>query len=838
MNKENLTEEILEKAKEEYKFINESEISIFWPTTTDQSDRLVKISDTERNDFIKVTLGKNTFLNDVLYNVEYKSEEPEVLSFNIMDLVDKDKTKYNESEPYSLLGNILFIDKDNNHVILSNDQFITIADQIFYMPKDIYLAIDLKTGNIVFKNALKSSDMYVKYMCLFLIKKSDNERLENENKKTLLSEEERKALNTKAIEGFTKLSPEQQYNVTKLLDKILYDKADADIQKFENSVNKEEEPKRIKVPLKDDGTVDLDLFTDQICPEFANREIDISTIEFEKENKTVPQVDENDVKNLGMIGFSPKDTTNMIENLKNIIIETSKEVDELNTEIDSLKPKYDNSFSTCLSLISNGTYNSKEYDATIKNNYTTLALMLDTENRYKKVKDTFTSAQQTLASFQYISRKSINKAIENGEFTNKHTFSALTIFFKSMLDAKCITSMNDNYGVHIAYLKFINKKYKELDGNKYFDGILMDVFNPERDTTIYSITKDLLIRFVRINDLRDIETKEAIERIITRVQERIRYLYDISYYPINVSTRAFPEIVTISSFADDINNDDEYKKQQAFIEDSKKKGWPINEKFEDDSEIHILKSIQEFKDKLDNPEIIEGVTGFFKMMWMTVLHEYIVKILKKSYKNRTEFFNFAITNTLLFRIVNTLEIIVTKEIKTKNDKNEEVVEKLDDKMIKTYIGRFLVELGCFIIFIGTSLRVNNLMVKNVMDIEKLNESDAQSFFSVILNGLIIPIEVIENVVDTKNVQENDLAIDSIISDEKSKYLGKESTKIFFNGLKGFVQSNAEDKQNDLFENNTRLYLARKELLKESAIFTANVFDLINRFLDFFTPGRE
>jgi hypothetical protein len=190
-------------------------------------------------------------------------------------------------------------------------------------------------------------------------------------------------------------------------------------------------------------------------------------------------------------------------------------------------------------------------------------------------------------------------------------------------------------------------------------------------------------------------------------------------------------------------------------------------------------------------------------------------------------------------MVKNIETIATKEIKETNEKNENVIlETLNEEALKVFIGKYLIELACLSIFTGLSLRLNNIMDNTITETEKLTSADIQSFFSVIINGLIIPIEVLENAVDKNNEEENAIELDRVIDDEKKKYLGIEATKIFYDGLKGNNKDNV--KQQELFQDKkvTRLYMARREALKESAIFTINALSIVNKFLDDISPEKE
>jgi hypothetical protein len=173
-------------------------------------------------------------------------------------------------------------------------------------------------------------------------------------------------------------------------------------------------------------------------------------------------------------------------------------------------------------------------------------------------------------------------------------------------------------------------------------------------------------------------------------------------------------------------------------------------------------------------------------------------------------------------VVNRIEAIaLKKEIVIDKDNKKSEIE-LDDENIKLYIGKYLIELAAYTIFMGTSLRLSNLISEKSTLLKIHNENDAQTFFSVILNGLIIPVEVLDKAND-KGGEANSEELDHIIDPEVSMILGKESTKIFYLGLKG-----GSDESSHLLE-------GRKDVIKESIIFTENIFKLVNDFIDELTP---
>jgi hypothetical protein len=813
------------------KYINEAPKTIFWPSDTERFERLVKVSDDDNKDLLTVRLGDQQYLSDILLNVETEDHENDLVIFNVNDFVDCKVT----NKKFCILGNILFIDKNNNHVILTEDQYVKIGDVIFYMPKDIYLTIDLRTGNCVFANANRDSELRIKYLAFFLMYEDDYEEIEKEIVKQKTFDDNKKQSINSHIEGYNDLSEEQKQEVNTILDKLIYNNEKAHIKQFVSDNTQGDETSRLKIPLKEDGTVDVELFTNKICPKYAEKHVDLSTIEFEKENAHIPFISEKDYTNLGLIGFSPKETKELIKEIRNTLIDSHKNIIDLEEKIESIKTHYDKSLSTCASLISTGNYDSARYEQIIKNNYTPLAMMKEYENQYKKAREVFDSARQTLASFQTISRQDIQKSINDGEFTNKHTFSSLVVFFKTMLIENCISGdndINDNYGVYNAYLKYINKKNDELNRYNYLNDILLNSFDPNKSNSIYSLSIELLTRFVRISDLQDLSKIESLKRIMERVENRIDYLFDISYFPISITGYTYPDLFEILSFTDK-NEEINFNEIREKLENKfKPKGWPTSDLVT--IENNLVEKTKLFKSKIENPIIFDSIIGFLKMIRLTVINEYFMKINTKRNKTNGEIFKTSIIYNILLNIVNNIDNITTKKAITINDKNEEEKIELSDSDVKCLLGRWLVNLVCYISFASASLRLSNKLSNTISSIEKINEHDAQTFFSVIINGLILSIEVLDTAIDKG--EDNTSYLDTVISPERLKLLGNESSKIFYSGLKGMYKPSPDENNPELFEQNiSRLFLGRKELMEQCVKFTEVVFDVINKFIDSIVP---
>jgi hypothetical protein len=814
--------------------ISESEVTIYWPSKCESYDRIVKLPEENKDDLLKISLGKESFYCDTVINVECEH----AITFNVVDMVNKEKGIENENDGgyYALVDSIYFIDKDNNKIILQKDACIRIANQIFYMPSDIYLAIDLSNGRCIFKNAPSSSPLNVKYICFFIIKNTDYDKIKEENEKEVsTSDAEKEDINVKAIEGYDKLTDKQKEQVKEILDKLIFNNEKANVLKFKDSVASEKEPIRLKVPIKDDGTVDLELFMDQICPEFAEREIDMSKIEFE-DNKIYPVINDTDIRNLGMVGFAPKDLKNLINNIRDNISAPLKEIDDITLSLEGLKEGYDNAYSTCLSLILNDAYDSSEYNQTIKNNYMILSRVREYQNKLEELKQIVNNGLKSLASFQHISREIVKKAVKNGEFDNSHTFASLTVFYKAMLECGCVKDVDDNYGIYIAYLKYMNKNFSEINklDDKYFDNVFINSLDPAKKDNIFEISKELIIRFVKLNDLKTVDKSELAEGVVLRAEDRIGYLYDLSYYPVSVVTKTYGKILEYFIF----DKDSEYQeKYQKFLDMKNERGWPAEEDLfsEEFNSALIIEEARILKENLNNSEIIEALTGFLKMIWLTVLSEYVTKVMNKQTKNQSELFKMAIANSLLYRIIGYIEAITTREIRIPNDNSEPEKKALSDEDVKYYIWKFLVELASFTIFISTSLRLNNFITDRVSGLDKLSNDDGQTFFAKIINGLILPMEILDKAKDKNNAEENAIEIDSIMGEEKT-FVGIETVKIYYNGLKGMVNNKEEPADGE--SKVSRLYMGRKELIKESGIFFGNMIGIVNRFIESVRPDKD
>jgi hypothetical protein len=812
-----------EKSKE--RFLEESPIKVFWPSKTEASNRLVKLTEESSELFITVAIGKERFSSDVLFNVE-QNEGDEAISFNVKDLIGPGEY----SGPFKLIGNIFFVDKEDKKIVLSNENFVTVENKILYMPKDIYFTLDLDSGHCVFKNASQESDMYVKYLAFFLITQDDFEKLEDMGKVKPLSGDERKDLNIKAIDGYENLNENQKEEVKKILDKIIYENEKARVDEFKTDFNKEGEdaPKKLHVPLNEDGSVDIDTFIQQVCPHYAEEEIDFNAIEYEKANPNIPFISEKDITNLGYMGFGPKELKNIIDTMRGYLIDANEFIDSFQEQLDGIETQYQNSLSTLKALIRDNKYDSTKYDQTFKNNYDILANYVEISNQLASKQEILKSTQNTLASFQFISRKYVKNALEGGEFTNKHTFASINVFFKAMKDSDIISENNieATYTVYNAFLKYVNRKFKELNSYNYFNEMLVNTYDPSKGNTVYSVSHDLFTRTIRYNDLKGLKTDEALERILDRVKDRINYIYDISYYPVSISSRVCPEVVEILAFSVNEELKAEYtQKHNDYINDLREKKWPIDDTSGiEDKKAAIIKAAQEMRDKLNNPEIVDAISGFFKVMWLTVLSEYMVKLQSKSHtKTISQYFKSFVISYLLARILVPTKVIAQKKEVYLDGNDKEVEKELDFEELKVYIGKFLIELSSYIIFTGTSLRLSNLISDKSSLFEIHNDHDAQTFFSVILNGLILSIEVLDKAHD-RGGEANNEELDNILDPSVNKLLGKEASKLFYIGLKG----GSEEK--------SRLLLGRQDVIGESIEFTENVFGLVNKFIDELTPA--
>jgi hypothetical protein len=232
--------------------------------------------------------------------------------------------------------------------------------------------------------------------------------------------------------------------------------------------------------------------------------------------------------------------------------------------------------------------------------------------------------------------------------------------------------------------------------------------------------------------------------------------------------------------------------------------------------------------------VYDAFVGILRMLLMTVLNESVIMLNNKANKNNGEIFKTVTVYSLLTKVIHGIEIIVSKEYKHYDKDGETVVtDALTDEDIKPYIIKFLCELVSFVIFSSMSLRLNYLMGEIAVDYIKTAETaDIQSFFSIIVNAFIIPIEVMEHAVDKGNAEENATEIDNVISSEKTKFLGNEAVKIFYNGLKEMENVTAENGET---KGVSRLYNGRKEFFKEAILFTKNVFEIIDDFIDGIDP---
>jgi hypothetical protein len=837
-------------------FIDDAEIRIYWPTKTSDNDQFVLFTDAEKDKWADIKIGDKTYYSNVFLNVKNdtnnkSSSYPDIIFniANIIGIIENDKP-----ERFHIIGDIFFIDKDDNKIILKDNSYVKINNNIFYMPDDLYFALDLNTGNFVFRNAKEDSELFIKYISFFLVRASDYEILQEKYAQKMLTAEEKDELDYKAIEGYDQLNPTQQNQIKEVLDKILYNNEGADIVKFKNDIDKkasESESRRLTVPIKEDGNIDIDLFVSQICPEYAKEEVDLSKIEFDSRYKYLPVINEHDFANLSLLGFAPKDIRNLFTTLKNTCTTCFNSIQDVEDRMRAIKNGYDKAYSLCLSLITNDSYNSNEYNQTVKNSYYVIAEMIELENEYRRAKELFDSAQNNLAAFQTISRKTVQKALDDGEFTNRHTFSSLLLFFKTMCSEGCISAQgnkdeekpeldlsNNNYGVYITYLKYINKKYNEINHDNYFYRLFENTIDPSREPNGFKVIEELMHSFIKLSDFSEVSKEEAMNRIMQRVHERLIYLQAIAYYPVSFTIHYLEEIFNIFT-----NTTDEIKKinseeHEKYIENLISHGWPVHDQpiLSSDDAALLISISRSINEKLNNNETYEAIVGLLEILRLTILNECLNKLSSKPNKNNGEIFKTCIVYNLILNIANGIEIIKTKEMKNYDDENNIIsTSVLDDHIIKSYLVRFLANIISLINFSSISLRLNYAMHETALSIADVKENDTQSFFSIIINALMIPIEVMEKAHDMGNSEENTIECDNIISKEKTQFLGNESTKIFYNGLKGMESIVDSDGENKSI---TSLYNGRKEFIQESIIYTTNIFKIIDSFLEACMPSDE
>jgi hypothetical protein len=828
----------MKESKEDMLSIDKAPVDIFWPTETTGNDRLIMFTDDENA--AKLSIKDKTYYSNIYMNVE-SDEEGEILSFNILDLFpNKDELLAKKTGGYHLCGDMIFIDKENNVIALNNESVVELGNKLFFAPKDLYLSIDLENGDIVFKNAPKNSDLHIIYAAFFLMMESDYEKIEP--KKTVLDQGYKSRLNSITIDGYDGLTEEQRKNVDEILNKILYDNETANIDKFAEDVEKDKEPLKLKVQFNEDGTINSDAFVNQICPLYAERIVDMSKVIFDK-NK-IPVLNDSDIKNLTLMGFSKKDIKGLIDKTKDMARSSNEEMSDIIDKMESIKKGYDNSRSTCLTIISNKDFISGEYNQIIKNNYNILAMMMEYEKEYKRQQAIFKSAVQTLASLQTVSRQDIKKSIENKEFLNKHVFASIALFYKAMCSAKIIEdergSVNNNYSVYNVYLKYVTKKIEVLDDAHLFNSVY-DSFNPttNQHSNIFVLFLDFLPRIIKIDDLVKAEKVEAEENIAQRVQSVIGLIYDLSYHPITLASRVYPEIVDNLAFYSDEKQESDYnEKRIAFYNELKETGWPCErEKMPDlnkiggAGDIDIISASKLFRSYLDDDDTFDAIKGVLRIARLTSLNEYFKRLKNKSIKTNGDVFKLCIQYFLLARLASAIDAVCSG-IQTvySEEEKKEIEVNIDKNQAKLMLGKLLLETVSVILFLNGSLRLNNLM-NDVLDDNKLKGQDAQSFFSVIINSLALQINILENIVDKGN---GEIDISSILNPAELDAFGSEAVKMLYLGLKGTSIEEIDGEKKTV----SRLCTGRKDVLYNSVEYTKHVIGLINNFIKKFIPAKE
>jgi hypothetical protein len=807
--------------------LKESRYQVWWPHSSEVKDAPCSFTQIfEAEHIAKIEIGKNIYQSDIYLNAAVNG----TVCFNIGDVAGK---KLNEGETLHLLGDILFIDKDNNNIILKEEDMFRLHDILFYAPGNMYLSIDLSNGNILFENS-DITDLQIQYLAFFLVTEKDFKAISSEINPGPLSKEEKNALIEKSVAGYNSFTDEQKKQINDILENHLFSDENAKIKQLKEDIEPHPEigggpPARFKVPLNEDGSVNISLFVNQICPAYAEQKINWSAVIFDPHKPYLPEVNEDDIRNLSLIGFSPKDMRITIDSTRELLIEAYNKIELIKKEIEGMTESYNAVIEQCSNEITQTDFDNTKQLPVIAENYEILSGMIDKKNTLKYNEELFKLSQDNLAVFQTVSRDNIKKAVENGVFINKASLSAVTVFYHAMLKNGIANSEfpEKNYSVYNTYLKFLNTYYTKLNSDsQYFsDMFLNSLYSPAKEPSLFSLFSEILQRTIRINDIADLPKDKTYDIIMSRVNDRIQYFYSIAYYPAAVVSRICKEFISLLSFSIpeeelkefQINNDKVLAK-------FKEKGWPLDGGYAVEN---LIAKIEKFHNILDDPDNFELIIGFLFMARNTVYEEFIAKIKNKRVKNNTEAFKIFINYSILMQMTKYIDVLISGKADTQDESTGEIKKiTLTQDNLKANLGKFLIELASVSIFMGSTLRLNYLIENSIEDAKtSAAERDVGMLFSIIVNGVIIPIQVADSAKD-KNSEENAVELDSIIPIEQKRFLGEEAAKVFYNGLKG---GESLDESGNYRE--SKLLAGRKEIIANSVTFVENVFDTVNTFIE-------
>jgi hypothetical protein len=303
----------------------------------------------------------------------------------------------------------------------------------------------------------------------------------------------------------------------------------------------------------------------------------------------------------------------------------------------------------------------------------------------------------------------------------------------------------------------------------------------------------------------------------------------IGNYPVSTTGRFFQTLVTELDFSDT----EEGKAQ--ILENWKNvnktyldQGW-VGKDTEAIEKIRskLVDQISTIREIVLDPESFEKLHGFIKYCKEISLNEYAKALGTAKPKNITKILPLLLEYDLLMEACKYADAFVSCKVLTADKDGNEKQEDITKSNALALLLRYFVETAGFILAATAGNRLLGEMVESAGEIHAIPAKDAATFFSVMYDGIVVPIEIMEKAQDTPDKVEN---LDSFITDTKIKMFGKEATKTMFSGLQGFVDE--ETKQV------SRLGEARSQSILLSHEYTSIVLGMVIDFLKLVTKYED
>ena len=588
---------------------------------------------------------------------------------------------------------------------------------------------------------------------------------------------------------------------------------------------------KIRLSLNADKELDWEGLMQSMFPTFIENLISAVGDEIELDKDGVPVINAVDKKSLGFLGIKEDVIDSIMQTTKASLTMSNNTIAAADEAIETNKTAfYDAQCELTLHV------NESDAKEVIEKNWKIVNTTHTAETDIQESKDYKNRQLNNIASFQLLSRYEIKKEMENGDFKNYHSFTAAMFFFSVMKRNGIATTPEDNYGSYNAFVKYTNAKYAKIvkDEPNYFLEKLTNsiLINPAaiKESSLSNIFVSILRDTINLKDITDQvgenNSQAAINKIFERAANRYQYMSALSECASGIVMDSSIFLYSMLSF--DTENAGKYSEICAkCLAEYQEKGWKLNDSDYDD----VYKTSSAIHDILIDDEKCDKIIKLIKVVDGVGLKKAIDEVSKSRNKTASDTMNICGKYVVLSDVGKYLDAISVSKIAIPDEKDPTKItyNEISKSEVKNLIVKLISEVAAKIITMSAIIRLSSDMDSLSDSIGDLKSKDVSSFMASSIGGLVTSIDVIKTHKDdgeNKNITATDFDINQF------KSIGKDAIAAHISGLEG--RKDITDPKENVPESEyvSRLSLARKDLVKDCAVYMKNVLDLTYKFIDY------